>query len=111
MRINRQDAKIARNLNPEKLAREHGKPTLWEPPGDLGVLAVGFTSKLSKSRMLPYQQRALAILRLIEPHHQHAAEVTTRIEGGQIEKSITLRLCDSGDGLQIGADAERAILQ
>jgi NADPH:quinone reductase-like Zn-dependent oxidoreductase len=54
---------------------------------------------------------ASAIFRLIQPHHQPAAEIVIRIDGDQIEESVALRLCDSGRGLQIGADAERAILQ
>jgi hypothetical protein len=52
-----------------------------------------------------------AIFRMIQPHHQHPAEIVFLIEADQIEKSITLRLCDSGHGLQIRADAERAVLQ
>src|SRR5215475_11140747 len=55
--------------------------------------------------------RGSAVFRLIEPHHQGAAEIVIRIDGDQIEESIALRLCDFGQGLQVGADAERAILQ
>ena len=37
-----------------------------------------------------------AVFRLIEPHHQPAAEVIFPVDADQIEERVALRLCDSG---------------
>ena len=48
---------------------------------------------------------------MIQPHHQPTAVVIFPIDADQIEERVALRLRDSWHGLQVGADAERAVLQ
>src|SRR5215510_12337113 len=68
------------------------------------------TNQKTPSPALPLSLSS-AILCLIEPHHEPATVVVIQVDADQVEERVALRLCDFGNGLQIGADAERAALQ
>src|SRR5215475_9252571 len=48
---------------------------------------------------------------MVQPYHQSAAEVIFPVDADKIEERVALSLCDPGQGLQVGADAERSVLQ
>src|SRR5262245_30849156 len=81
------------------MERESGRTGEWEREKDSLQLSLSIFNGASR------------IFSLIEPHHQTTAEVIFHIDAGQIEERVALRLCDSRHGLQVGADAECAVLQ
>ena len=70
----------------------YSPPAFVSQASGRGILAPAFANNGQRS----IADVRSAVFRLIEPHHQPAAEVIFPVDADQIEERVALRLCDSG---------------